>query len=215
VLGGTGSYAVNVGIGNTAPGELLSLGLAGTTKGVLSLAGNTSGKVMVQPAAAAGSWNLTLPTSGGTNGYRLQTDGSGVCSWAPPYGRNVVTVAPSGAEYTTIQGAIDAINLLGTASSSNPFVVAILPGDYNEQITCYDFIHLLGVGQTQYGPVSVRIHHSDWIIRTAQCNISNIRFELDTGGAAGTKQIVDGEFTSSTGRTIFFNTTTLTVYQNI
>lgn len=59
-----------------------TLGIAGTTKGTLSLAGNTSGVVTVQPAAAAGTWSLTLPTTGGTNTYFLQTNGSGVTTWA-------------------------------------------------------------------------------------------------------------------------------------
>lgn len=76
----------NVGISNTAPGELLSLGTAGTKLGVLSFAGNTSGKVIVQPAAAAGSWTLTLPTTDGNNLDVLTTDGSGVTSWAPASG---------------------------------------------------------------------------------------------------------------------------------
>ncbi len=73
----------NVGIGTITPGELLSLGLAGTTKGVISLAGNTSGKIIIQPAAAAGSYTLTLPTALGAAGSVL-TDvaGNGVLSWA-------------------------------------------------------------------------------------------------------------------------------------
>ena len=72
-----------VGIGTNTPGELLSLGLAGTTKGVISLAGNTSGKVIVQPAAAAGNWSFTLPTDAGTSNTVLTTDGSGITSWQP------------------------------------------------------------------------------------------------------------------------------------
>jgi hypothetical protein len=76
----------NVGIGTTAPGELLSLGLAGTTKGVLSLSGNTSGKIIIQPAAAAGTYTLTLPTDDGTASQVLTTDGSGVLSWTTPSG---------------------------------------------------------------------------------------------------------------------------------
>lgn len=71
-----------VGIGNPAPGVLLDIGLAGTTKGVLRLAGNTSGNVTIQPAAVAGAWSMTLPTSGGTSGYFLQTNGSGGTTWA-------------------------------------------------------------------------------------------------------------------------------------
>lgn len=62
------------------------LGLAGTTLGSLGLSGNTSGVVTVQPAAAAGTWTFTLPTSGGTNNYVLSTNGSGVTSWVAQSG---------------------------------------------------------------------------------------------------------------------------------
>ncbi|MFA4917492.1 MAG: hypothetical protein WC560_12600, partial [Syntrophales bacterium] len=73
----------NVGIGTTAPGELFSLGLAGTTKGVLSLSGNTSGKIIIQPAAAAGTYTLTLPTAVGAAGtYLKDAAGDGILSWA-------------------------------------------------------------------------------------------------------------------------------------
>ncbi len=56
----------NVGIGTTAPLELLSLGLAGTTAGKLSLAGLTSGKAIINVNAIAGTPTLTLPTITGT-----------------------------------------------------------------------------------------------------------------------------------------------------
>lgn len=56
----------NVGIGTTSPLELLSLGTAGTTAGVLSLAGATSGKAIINVSAAAGTPTLTLPTATGT-----------------------------------------------------------------------------------------------------------------------------------------------------
>lgn len=59
-----------------------TLGVAGTTLGTLGLSGNTSGVVTISPAAAAGTWTLTLPTSGGSNLQFLQTNGSGVTSWA-------------------------------------------------------------------------------------------------------------------------------------
>lgn len=61
-----------IGIANTSPGELLTLGTAGTTAGVLSLAGSASGKAIIQTAAAAGAPTLTLPTSTGT--FSLQGD---------------------------------------------------------------------------------------------------------------------------------------------
>jgi hypothetical protein len=76
--------AGKLGLGNTAPSALLTLGTAGSTAGTLSLAGSSSGTVTLQTAAAAGTWSLTLPTSGGTNGYLLSTNGSGVTSWSDP-----------------------------------------------------------------------------------------------------------------------------------
>lgn len=62
------------------------LGVAGSTAGTLGLSGATSGVVTLQTAAAAGTWSLTLPTSGGTAGYVLQTDGVGVSSWFNLFG---------------------------------------------------------------------------------------------------------------------------------
>jgi len=70
-----------VGIGTVAPSTLLQLGTTGKL-GTLGFAGSTSGLVTVQPAAAAGTWTLTLPTSAGTNGYVLSTNGSGVTTWS-------------------------------------------------------------------------------------------------------------------------------------
>jgi len=61
---------------------LLDLGTAGTKADVIRLAGSTSGNVTVQVAAAAGTWSMTLPTTVGTNLQQLQTDGTGVTSWA-------------------------------------------------------------------------------------------------------------------------------------
>ncbi len=87
-----------VGIGTTSPGEMLSLGEAGATKGVLSFSGDTSGKIIIQPASVAGTYTLTLPTSDGNPSQHLATDGSGNLSWADPGGfwqRVVTTLSPS------------------------------------------------------------------------------------------------------------------------
>ena len=48
----------------------------------LRLNGSSSGYVELDVPAAAGSHTLTLPDGGGTSGQYLQTDGSGVLSWA-------------------------------------------------------------------------------------------------------------------------------------
>lgn len=74
----------SVGIANTSPGVLLDIGLAGTTAGVMRLAGGTSGNVTLQTSSAAGTWTLTLPTTDGNSGEALITDGGGIASWAAP-----------------------------------------------------------------------------------------------------------------------------------
>ena len=61
-----------------------TLGLAGTAAGTLGLSGVTSGVVTLATADAAGTWTMKLPTTGGTNGYILTTNGSGVTSWTNP-----------------------------------------------------------------------------------------------------------------------------------
>jgi hypothetical protein len=48
--------------------------------------GSTSGNTQVQAAATAGSASFTLPSTDGTNGQFLKTNGSGVLSFATPGG---------------------------------------------------------------------------------------------------------------------------------
>lgn len=64
-----------VGIGTNAPGSKLDV------KGTLRLSGSTSGYVGFAPASAAGSVTYTLPSSDGSNGQALVTNGSGTLSW--------------------------------------------------------------------------------------------------------------------------------------
>jgi len=65
----------NIGIGTSTPGSALDV------KGTIRLSGATSGFVGFAPAAVAGSTTYTLPTSDGTSGQILKTNGSGVLSW--------------------------------------------------------------------------------------------------------------------------------------
>lgn len=61
-----------------------TLKVSGITEitGSLKLDGSSSGVVTIQPAAAAGTYTLTLPITDGAASEFLQTDGSGVLTWA-------------------------------------------------------------------------------------------------------------------------------------
>lgn len=111
-----------VGINNDAPGSSMDI------KGTLRLSGSTSGYVGFAPAAAAGSTTYTLPTTDGTNGQQLSTNGSGTLSWTEPSGapKNYyqAIVANPG---TTNSSTVTMMGLAGSIamSSSNKFMVVI------------------------------------------------------------------------------------------
>jgi len=63
---------------------------------------------------------------------------------------NVFTVGKSGvgAQYTTIQSALDAVPL--TASATNPYVIVVYPGRYDETVNIVrDGVRLFGVGKPE------------------------------------------------------------------
>ena len=64
----------------------VSFGTSGTESARIEINGGTSGIVTIQPAAAAGTYTLTLPTTDGASGEFLQTNGSGVLTWAAASG---------------------------------------------------------------------------------------------------------------------------------
>jgi len=68
--------------------------------GGFNLYGTTSGVVSLKVAAAAGTWDFTLPVDNGTAGQFLQTDGNGVGSWA--------TASGGGSQSSVVKSGIEA-----------------------------------------------------------------------------------------------------------
>ena len=57
----------------------------------------------------------------------------------------VVTVAKSGGDYTTIQSAIDSIT---DATTTKRYAILVYPGDYAESVTMKDYVDIIGSGRT-------------------------------------------------------------------
>lgn len=108
----------------------------------------------------------------------LRTSGTLFGSQGTKIGQ-VVTVAKSGGQFTTIQAAIDSIT---DASASKPYVVYVYPGVYDEQVTLKDYVSLYGASR-----MGTRIVHEDgavtpptdgYVVKVMQgCTVSNIYIE--------------------------------------
>jgi len=111
---GTGSGNFVRATSPTLPVDL-TIGAASSATGVVKFLGTTSGTVSLSVADAAGTWTMKLPTSAGTNGYVLSTDGSGNTSWIAAGAGDMVL-----ASIQTVTGAKtfnDATLLLAGATS--------------------------------------------------------------------------------------------------
>ncbi len=117
-------------------------------------------------AAASGS-GLSVANDG---------DGSVTLDWALPYAR-VVVVAKSGADYSTIQSAINSIT---DAASNKRYCVWVMPGLYDEQVTMKQWVDVRGIG----GKHCTRITHSGdnngTVILASHCQLEDVLIECTT-----------------------------------
>lgn len=140
--------------GSSAPSALVTIGEEGSKLGTISVAGSTSGTVTVQPAAAAGTYTLTLPTTDGAADEYLKTDGSGVLSWANPLPykvysatitqtgtsapvsvvmQNTLGITPTWARSGVGQYTLTATGTWVTAKTTLPNSSTILAGDDSDE----------------------------------------------------------------------------------
>lgn len=99
--------AGNVGVGSIAPAELLTIGTTGTTSGVYSVAGSTTGKITFNPQAAAGTYNWEWPITAGTPGQVLTSQGGGTTAmiWTTPTTGTVTSVALTVPSIMSVSGS--------------------------------------------------------------------------------------------------------------
>lgn len=104
-------------------------------------------------------------------------DKSDVAQEPPSKGyAQVVTVGASGADFTTIQEAIDSIS---GASSTNRYLVWIQPGLYEEQITMQDWVDLRGVSKHQV-QLTFTGNNNGTVILADWCQIEDVIIELSS-----------------------------------
>jgi hypothetical protein len=132
---------------------------------------------------ALASKDLIDLVAGTANEITVTDDGDGTITIGTiPYAQ-VITVAKSGGDFTTIQGAIDSIT---DATTSKRYVVRVFSGVYVESITCKDYVDILGSGRT-----NTIISGTSGTVLTFpanKCTVSELGISVDYGtlGAAST-----------------------------
>jgi hypothetical protein len=122
--------------------------------------------------------NEIVKYDAGTDKFVLEADASGGVAY-----QQVVTVAKSGGDYATIQGAIDSI---ADATTTKRYVVRVMSGVYTEAVTCKDYVDILGAGRTN--TIIAGTSGTVLTFSANKCTVSEVGINVDYGaiGAAST-----------------------------
>lgn len=106
----------------------ITVGTQGSATGSILMKGTTSGTVTIKTADAAGTWTLTLPTTDGDANQVLQTDGSGVTSWATPAsgGATILKAYKSADQSKTNNTYADDTHLTTTVEANANYIVRVV-----------------------------------------------------------------------------------------
>jgi hypothetical protein len=203
----------NVGIGSTAPGSKLDV------LGTLRLSGSTSGYVGLAPAAAAGSTTYTLPSSDGSSGQVLSTNGSGTLSWASAAGSSIsagdssMAVTDAGDGYLTFtEDGSEKMRItdgnvgIGTAAPSQKLSVSgnvnLTTGGYVYGDTTSQSLQLSsGAGSIlSYGSNQVNIGPSNIRVNTSITGTTGLNFYGDLGGGVAGRPVTINAYNGSAFR---------------
>jgi hypothetical protein len=128
-----GTFAVTSGAAKTATVTVTDFTLTGEAAGDVIYFNGTNWIVLAKGTAG----QVLEMNAGATAPEWDEDDGDSY--------QQVVTVAKSGGDYTTIQGAIDSIT---DATTTKRYVVRVMSGVYSEAVTCKDYVDILGAGRT-------------------------------------------------------------------
>lgn len=192
----SGSFGASAAF--TFASGVVGIGTGSSTTGVVRLFNSTNANtISIQAGVTTGSYTLTLPVDDGTSGQFLQTNGSGVTTWANP-------TTGAGGNDTEVQ-----YNNTGALAGDSGFT-------YNSST---NFI-TLGVGSTASGGVIFRnatnnntvtmnagTTSASWVF-TLPVNAGTNNYLLKTNGSGVTSWVdVATIFTVGTDTQVIFNDT--------
>lgn len=118
-----------------------------------------------------------------------------------------VIVASSGGDYTNVSAALAAIS----PSSSNPYVIEVMPGTYTDNITMKSYVHLRGAGR-EVTTIQSSSSISDTMTISSLINVEISGLTISGGGQGNNNGI---NMSLSSAITIHDNTFTNTGYNGI
>lgn len=133
----TATYASNAGSASNASNATNATNA--TNAVTATYASNADNATNATNATTASQATTAISATYATTAtYALNAPGGGSVEW-----ENVVVVAKSGGDYTSITDAMNAIS----PSSSERYLVLVMPGVYEEQVTVKQYVHLKGAGE--------------------------------------------------------------------
>ncbi|KKS68424.1 MAG: hypothetical protein UV38_C0002G0293 [candidate division TM6 bacterium GW2011_GWE2_42_60] len=144
----SGTISLNQSVATTSAPTFTGVTLAnqGQLKLYEATGGGTNFAAIQAPAALGADYTLTLPTTAGTNGYALTTNGSGVLSWSP---------FASGSYFANGGNSFGRITIANSAGSGLVTVPSALYADGGIDVTATGGTDVLNLGVTNADTINL------------------------------------------------------------